>query len=202
MDEQRNDRLLARVEQLERAGRRWRLAGIAMAVAGVVIALAGAAQQVAGPGGLNAESLSVRDLEVRKLVLKDDRGNAWFSLESREGIPQMEIKGDVDGKPGEMRLVQLVVGRDQVPYLAFNGKGGGILLGVNPKGEPHLSLGGKGGMIQLGMGEDGGPRLVMTDKDGKERVRLRLAHGRSGALEWIDPQDAPGVQPPQGGSKR
>lgn len=156
-----------RLDRLERECRRWRRIGIGLAVFGAITLLAGGGV----PGFLQADRLSVGNLEAQRIVLKDERGRLWFVLENRGGIPQMSIREPIeDGKHED---------------------GGLLAFGVNPAGKHHLTLSGKGGMTMLGMGDDGSPRMMLWDGEGWGRVRVRLKPDGSGAVEVLDKKDTP-----------
>ena len=86
------DMMAARLGQLERDCRRWKLAWLALASIAGISFLVGAGRQ-GQPTGLQADRIAVRELEAQRIVLKDEHGVRWFSLESRDGIPQMAFEG-------------------------------------------------------------------------------------------------------------
>jgi len=192
---------------LERECRVWRMAGIGATAFAALVALAGSARQAEVPKVPQFERLAIRDLEAGRIVLKDEQGRRWFTLESRDGVPAMFFEGPPDGQDrrlsdGQSRgphHIELVMNRDGVPYMAFNGgkDRGTVMFGVGPAGKPHLTLLGKGGAMTLGMGEDGLPQLGLWDKEGRQRVRLGLKPDESGGFEVLGEKDAPRSQKPQ-----
>jgi len=177
-----------RLNHLERECRQWKRAVVGLGAFGAITLLAGGGV----PGFLQADRLSVGNLEAQRIVLKDERGRLWFVLENRGGVPQMSIREPVeDGKRGSGGVL-LYLNQDGVRYMSLSGKDGGLLaFGVGPAGKPHLTLSGKGGMTTLGMADDGSPRVMLWDGEGWGRVRVRLKPDGSGAVEVLDKKDAP-----------
>jgi hypothetical protein len=189
------DVMAERLARLERGCRRWKLIGLGFTSLAAMLLLLGAGRQ-AQPQGLQADRIAVRDLEAQRIVLKDDHGVRWFTLESRDGIPQMMFEGPPGNRNRGLYHILFVVNRDGVPYLTFTGKDNGtVMLGVNPSGEPHLTLSGKRGALTYRTSETGSPQLMLWDKDGRGRIRLGLKPDGSPAIEALDEKNAPAQNP-------
>ncbi len=194
--------MAARLGRLERDCRRWKLAWLGLASIAAISFLVGAGRQ-GQPTGLQADRITVRDLEAQRIVLKDEHGVRWFYLESRDGIPQMAFEGPPGALGRGIYHIQLVVNRDGVPYMTFTGKDNGtVMLGVNPAGDPHLSLSGKSGALTYKTTETGSPELMLWDKNNRGRIRLGLKPSGTAAVEVLEAREAPRPQNGQRGSTK
>src|SRR4051794_7328665 len=101
MDTPMLEGLLERVEQLERANRRWRRGGAAVALLAGAVALAGAARHADEPKTVTAERFVVADREGRTVAELGVGESAVSRLDLMDGTGDRRVTLSVqkDGRP-------------------------------------------------------------------------------------------------------
>ena len=159
------DAIVRRLEQLERASRRWKaVATLAVATLGMVL-LIGA--------GKNGETSVPSEIQARAFVLVDRDGTPLARL----GLLPHGAWGLGFYDQGKKSRIVLSVEGDGSSSLSLFGKygKGSLLLSANGSGATSLRLVDTHWKTRAALATwpDGSPFLQLTDRDGKDRVLLR-----------------------------
>ena len=180
----RIDVMADRLGRLERAYRRWRLAGIGMG--SCLLLLVGMAA-VRGPGTVEAEQFILKDAkgtmratwtmradQTPGLCLFDTAGNPRLSLDlAQDGTPGVNLYG-----PDRALRAAVAVRRDGTPGLCLADPAGKIRLSLDlgNDGSTGVNLFGEAGRpgAALAIRGDGTPALGLFDEQGAVRRSIEI----------------------------